>query len=288
MRAGRDNAFGAARATASIAWFAAVVICALAVDHPMSLVALAIALMAAGVLVGAGHILLKALAFSLPLALTVLVVNALVSKDGVTVVARLGELPVIGRFDLTLEALAQSGVLALRVVTIGLAAALFAACIDQDELVGLIRRRGGRVGIVTALAARMVPLLAADGRRMSEARRAMPAGVAPSRTATFAVLAGGALDRAADAAATLELRGLGESPCLAPRGRRPASRHDIALLVSAAAMLASVAAALASGWLDCTFGTRVQIEFGPGTVLFAAVLPLVAVLPLLERRGVAR
>jgi energy-coupling factor transport system permease protein len=48
---------------------------------------------------------------------------------------------------------------------------------------------------------------------------------------------GGSLDRAMDVAATLEVRGFA-SARRAPRVSRPWSRHDIAFLVSAAAVLA--------------------------------------------------
>ena len=288
MKASRASALSAARTGVAMVWFGALFAVALSVDHPLILGSLIASLLVAGAMTGSLRVLLRTLAFSVPLALTVMLVNLLVSHGGITVIARLGELPVLGRIDVTFEVLVQSCVLALRVIVIGLAAALFAACVDQDEIVGILRRRSGRFGIVTALAARMVPLLAADGRRIADASKAMPSAVAPSRVAVFNSLAGGALDRAADAAATLELRGLGDGPCLAPRAKRAWSRHDLTLSVAAAVVVAATALAALAGAIGSQLGDRVNIAFGSGTVAFALLLPLLAVFPLLDRRGVGR
>ena len=288
MKGSKPSALTAARTGVALVWFSALIAVALAVDHPLILGSLIGSLLLIGALTGSLPILLRTLAFSVPLALTVMLVNLLVSHDGVTVIARLGEVPVLGRLDLTLEALVQSCVLAMRVIVIGLSVAVFAACVDQDEIVAILRRRSGRFGIVTALAARLVPLLAADGRRMADARKAMPSAVAPSRVAVFNSLASGALDRAADAAATLELRGLGDGPCLAPRASRAWSRHDVALSAAAAVLVIATAAAMLAGVIACQLGDRIELAVGPGTFAFALMLPILAALPLLDRRGVGR
>jgi len=288
MKATRGSALSAARSTVALAWFAMVMTVALAIDHPLGLVSLAAALVLVGWLAGAGRQMAKAMMFAVPLAITVMLVNALVERDGLTVVARLGEYPVVGRLDLTAEALAQSATLALRVIVIALAVSLFAACVDQDDVTDLLRRRSGRLGIVMALAARMVPLLAADGRRMVDARNATPTVEAASRMALFGAVAGGALDRAADAAATLELRGLGDGPCLAPRRRRAWSRHDRALVLSAVTLGAVSATALIAGWLSARFTPGIELASKPGTWVFVLVVPAIAALPLLDRRGVGR
>jgi len=288
MKATKPSALTAARTAVALVWFAVLIGVALCVDHPVILGSLAVSILIAGAMTGALPILLRTLAFSVPLAVTVMLVNLLVAHDGVTVIARLGEIPVLGRIDVTLEAVVQSFVLAMRVVVIGLAAALFAACVDQDELVGILRRRAGRFGIVTALSARMVPLLAADGRRMADARKAMPTAAAPSRIAVFNALAGGALDRASDAAATLELRGLGDGPCLMPSSRGAWSRHDLALTATSLVIVVATAAAIFEGAVACQLRDRIELAWGPETVAFAALLPLVAIAPLLDRRGVGR
>ncbi len=53
-----------------------------------------------------GPDLARAARFAVPLALLLAVVNALVVRDGLTVIARFGEVPPFGQIDVTLEALA--------------------------------------------------------------------------------------------------------------------------------------------------------------------------------------
>ncbi len=79
--------------------------CALAFENPTVLVALAIAVAVRG---GRGGRRARGRAhgpLALPLAVLVAVINALVVRDGLTVLARLGEVPPFGQIDITLEAL---------------------------------------------------------------------------------------------------------------------------------------------------------------------------------------
>ena len=63
--------------------------------------------------------------------------------------------------------------------------------------------------MTAALATRLVPVLARDARRLRR-RAALPAGApAPRRVAVLRAVTAGALDRAIDVAATLEVRGFG-------------------------------------------------------------------------------
>ena len=282
------TALSAARAGVAAIWCGTLMAAALTIDHPVGLLALLAAVIWAGWLAGAGEQLRKASRFSLPLALMVVGVNAIVSRDGVTVVAQLGEVPVLGRLDITLEGLVYGAVLGLRVVLVSLAAVLFTAVVDQDELLGLVRRRSGRFGLAASVAGRLMPLLAADGARMAEARKAVPKTLAISRFDLVSSIATGALDRAADAAAALELRGLGEGPCLAPRAHRPWSRHDFGLLISSVACCVVVAVALLGGWVDFQSASSIRAAWGFGLAVTALALPLVLVAPLFERRGVGQ
>ena len=60
--------------------------------------------------------MLRAALWAVPFAIVIAVVNAIVTRDGVTVVFRGGAVPVIGRLDVTAEALVYGGVLGLRAV----------------------------------------------------------------------------------------------------------------------------------------------------------------------------
>jgi ABC-type multidrug transport system fused ATPase/permease subunit len=141
--------------------------------------------------------------------------------------------PPFGQVDLTVEALVYGLLLGARVVAVVFACALLTAAVDPDEVLRLSRRVSFRSALTAALAVRLVPVLARDGRRLAQAAhcRAKPAG----RPAVLRAVATSALDRAVDVAATLEVRGYA-SP--APgRGRArgggpPWSRHDLAFAAS--------------------------------------------------------
>lgn len=261
---------------------------ALVVDHPAVLAGLLAAVIAIGALAGLARRMLTIALLSLPLVLMVGLINAFLSRQGETVVWRFGTLPVVGRVDVTAEALAWSGTLVLRVWALVLVAALFSACVDQDSLIRLMRRRSSRFGLAVGIAARLAGLLASDGRRMAQARRTLDPTMAAGRGALVEAIALGALDRAVDAAAALELRGLGDSPCLSPPEYSPWSRHDKAFLVSSSLLCCLVTAALAADWVGFTAGAKVEATGGSAPWIVSLLLLAVIVAPMLDRRGVAR
>lgn len=282
----RATALSAARAGVGAVWCAVVMTLALVVDHPAFLCVLFVIVLVVGALCGCRLQMLRAAKLAIPLALAVALLNALISREGLTVVARLGEVPVLGRIDVTAEALVWGLVLGLRVIVVMSVAVLFSSVVDQDALMAIVRRRAGRFGLTTVVSARLMPLLVADGHRFAEANRTLPEGEAVSRITLVGAIAAGALDRAADAAAALELRGLGDSPCLATPVKRPWSRHDIAVAGSALLAVLLGAVALAFGWLS--FASRTEVHGAWGAPLFAvtALTALVLLLPLVDRRGV--
>ncbi|MGI8730091.1 MAG: energy-coupling factor transporter transmembrane component T, partial [Solirubrobacteraceae bacterium] len=169
------SALHAARAPVAAAYAGALVIAVLAFEHPLALAALGVAIVAAGVLAGAGRQLARAALFGVPFALLIALVNPLVAREGLTVVARLGELGPLGRLDVTSESLVFGAVLGLRALLIVLAGgALLAAVVDSDELLARLRRVSSRSALTAALAVRLVPVLGRDARRLADARRCRP------------------------------------------------------------------------------------------------------------------
>ena len=96
----------------------------------------------AGAAVGAGvgREIRRAALIALPLGLLVMAVNMLVAQGGLTVIARLGDLPVFGQTDVTLEATVYGAVLGVRAVALILCGALYTVAVDPDEVLGLFRR----------------------------------------------------------------------------------------------------------------------------------------------------
>jgi energy-coupling factor transport system permease protein len=289
----RASPLHAARAAAGAAWCAALATAALAAEHPLVLVVLAIVLALAAAGAGVGREVGRTMLWMIPWALVIAIVNMLVVRDGLTVLARLGELPPFGQVDLTLEALVYGCEFGLRLLLVSAAFALFTVAVDPDDLLRILRRASLRSALAAALATRLVPVLAADARRIEEARRCRAdrgGQGAAARVAVLRAVATGALDRALDVAATLEVRGYATAvrgPRRAVvRSGRPWSRHDLAFLASAVALVALTVAARLSGVAD--FDPYPLLERGDlgGAVALAGALAVAALLPFADRRGI--
>jgi energy-coupling factor transport system permease protein len=281
----RASPLHAARAGVGAAYAAALAACALIFEHPVALAAVAVATLGAAVGAGVGREVARTARFTLPLVVLVALVNALVVRDGLTVFARLGELPPFGRIDLTVEALVFGLVIGARVMVVVMCCALFTAAVDPDEMLRLFRRVSFRSALTAALATRLIPVLARDARRMADARacRSCPG----PRVAVLRAVATSALDRAIDVAATLEVRGYGAAGAARP-ARAPWSRHDLAFAAATFVVIALSVSARIAGVADFNAYPSLSAPLGAGELVFAAALVLVAVAPFLDRKGIER
>ena len=287
----RASVLHAARAGIAAAYGGALVVLALSFDHPLILAALAVIVLAAASGAGIGRPVARAALFALPLAVMIAIVNALVVRQGLTVLLRLGEAGPLGQVDITLEGLAYGLVLGLRVVLVGMACALAAATVDPDELLRALRPLSFRSALTAALATRMVPVLTRDARRMHEARRCRPdGGGSPSaaRIALVRAVTTNALDRAVDVAATLELRGYGARKDLSRGARRPFSRHDVAVGAAACGLLVVGIGARIAGVGSVDAYPRISVPTGVAELALVVTLITIALLPFTDRRGIER
>ncbi len=282
----RASPLHAARAGAACAWCLALATAALALSNPVALGAVAAAVALGGIVAGVGREVRRAALFALALGLGIALVNALVTRDGVTVIIRLGQLPVLGRTDVTLEATVYGGILALRAAALILSGAIYTAAVDPDEVLRLFRRLSFRSALSATVATRMVPLLARDARRLADAQRCRP-GRPPTRVQLMRVATTGLLDRALDVAAALEVRGYGAAR-RPPAARRPYSRHDVGFTVSALAVLALTVAGRAFDLAPFSAYPMLHSPAGGRTLALALALVIVALAPFADRRGVAR
>jgi energy-coupling factor transport system permease protein len=280
----RSSPLHAARAGIGAVWCITLALVALSFEHPLLLVTVLASTLAAAALARVGREVMRAMVWALPLAFAIALVNAVVTREGLTVVFRGPVMPGIGRLDITAEALAYGGVLALRATAIIACAALLAATVDPDELLRAVRRRSLRVGVTAALATHLVGVLARDGRRLAEAQRTL-GGTAP-RLGVVRAVAAGALDRATDVAATLEVRGFG-SGGRPPVQKRPLSRHDIAFATSAAALAALGVATGVGGWEAFDAYPRLVVPLGAQQAVVALAVAACVLLPFADRKGIA-
>ena len=225
-----------ARAGVTASYCAALALVVALYENPLVLGAVIVAVVGAGIACDVRSEIARAAWLSLPLALLMALINPLVYSEGDTLLVRGGEF--LGRhWDITLEALAAGALNALRIVALILVFGLFSAVVDPDEMLKLFRRFSYRSALTASLATRLVPVLARDAGRMGDAARCRPEP--PGRFAVARAAVAGALDRAVDVAAALEVRGY--SMAGRPRrSREPWSRHD--LRVAAAALLLAIVA----------------------------------------------
>jgi energy-coupling factor transport system permease protein len=205
--------------------------------------------------------------------------------------------PVLGPLEVTLEALAWGGVAGLRVFALILAFALYSAAVDPDQVLRLFRRLSFRSALTASLATRLVPTLAHDGERIALAyslRAARPPRdrgrfADARRAATLArALAAGALERAVDLAAALEVRGYAGATPSRARSHRPWSREDLLFAFAALAVAALAAGGLATGLLGYEAYPRVRAELAIGDVLLALAIPLAFLAPFSAARRLGR
>jgi energy-coupling factor transport system permease protein len=287
----RASPLHAARAVAGGAWCAALAVAALAAQSPVVLVGLGLLVVLGAVGAGVGREVGRIVAWMVPWALVIAVINMLVVRQGFTILARLGEVPPFGQVDLTLEALVYGLLFGLRLLVVAAAFCLFSAAVDPDDLLRVLRRASVRSALAATLATRLVPVLAADAARVSEARRCRADGGgegAAARVAVLRAVASNALDRALDVAATLEVRGYGGAR-RGGSGGPPWSRHDRAFLASAVLLVGLTIAARVFGWAEYQTYPELHTPGGAGEAWALLVAyAVVALLPFADRRGIER
>ncbi len=290
----RATPLHAARATVAAAYGAALATAALLCESPLMLAALLCAVLCAGAAAGVGRELLRAVRVTvLPIVLLSVLVNVLVSRGGLTVFARLGDWGVLGQVNLTLEAVVYGLVFALRLVVVTLACLLVLCAADPDELLFACRRISPHSALTAALATRLIPVLGQDAQRLSEAQRCRPDGGAGGARGKLAILratVSGALDRSLDVAAVLEMRGYGAKPArgIARLASPARSRHDLAFASAALLMLGLSLFVALDGVAPFHTYPLVGITVTPGAVAVAVALPVLALIPFLDRRGIQR
>ncbi len=283
----RPSPLHTARAGASAGLCASLALVCGLYEHPLVLAAVIAGVVGAGLAAGVGREIARAAWLAVPLAALVTVINPLVYAEGETLLVRGGA--VLGhRFDITLEALGAGALAGMRVAAFTMVFGLASACVDPDELLRLFRRVSYRSALTASLATRLVPVLARDAMRMGDAARCR--AEPPGRLALTRAAVSGALDRAVDVAAALEVRGysVGGRP---ERDHRPWSRHDVRAGAGAVLVLIAAVAGRIAGAGTVTEYPALEISLAPVDVALAACLLIAAALPFAGRAarlGVAR
>jgi len=286
----RASPLHAARASVACLWCAALGVAALVCWHPLVLAAVLVVALAGAAAAGVGREVTRfALRVGLPIAVLFALVNPLVSREGLTVIARLGGIWPVPAFDVTAEAVAYGAVTGLRALAIVACCALYFSAVDPDRVLRLFRRFGFHSALTATLATRLVGVLAADARRLADGQRCRPAGSA-SRLALVRAVTTGALDRAGDVAAALEVRGYGGAVRAGGSAsvRAPWSRHDVSFALSAVAIVVVALGAQLGGLVGFDAYPRVVVHGGATAIGVAAAIGVAGLAPFVDRRGIVR
>ncbi|HSR94407.1 MAG TPA: CbiQ family ECF transporter T component [Solirubrobacterales bacterium] len=292
----RRGPLQAASPGAAVAYLGVLLAVAFLYSSPLVLAAAGIAAGLAGTFAGARRAVRAAIWLGLAIALPIVVVNALVVNRGETVLARLGEWPLLGQVNVTAEAIADGAVFGLRAIVVMIVFAVYSACVDPDRVLRALRPLARHSALTATLISRLVPVAAADAARLRDAGRLRGPAAAPlGRAALARRLLAGSLDRAVDVAATLELRGYGLEP---PRRRRFAerlrplqgtksfnrrSRFDRRFYATGAAVLIAAIAGKALGADGFGAYPTVDVGFGSAAVSLSALIVLSGFAPRRSR-----
>jgi energy-coupling factor transport system permease protein len=260
-------------------YLASLALVAFLYSNPIVLAAAGAAAVVAGVCGRAQRALAAAARWGIALGVFVIAVNGLVAQRGDTVVVNGLWLPLFGTIDVSAEALADGAVLALRILVVMLASAVYSACVDPDRVLRMLRPLARRSALTATLIARLVPLAAADYVRLGEAAALRGPAAAPvGRAALARRLVAGSLDRAVDVAATLELRGYARG---APRSARggPRTRYGPRFLAAGLAICGLGIAGRIAGIGDFDPYPTLSVDVDGATVVLSAAIVVVAALP---------
>jgi energy-coupling factor transport system permease protein len=238
---------------------AAVAFAALVLVNPLQvaiLLGVIVGLLAAG---GQLRASLPYVRVALAVGLFLAVLNPFFSRGGLDVLWQ-RDLGLI-EIKLTLQGLLYGVTTALRLTAVVLAFALFNVALDPDDQLGLLSRFSFRSGLVLSLAARLFPVLSADGVRIADAQRSrgleLDRGTRRQRVALRLPLLGAlltrSLERAVDVAAAMEARGYGSGRRSRWLHRRSWRRADVALAGGAALAAAALLGGLLRGGVGYDF-----------------------------------
>ena len=274
-------------ALAATAYFGSFALVGAIFANPIVLAGAAAGIVVAGLAAGAGRALALAARYGLLLGVVFVTVNAIASQRGETILLRLGEVPVLGRIDVSAEALYEGAILAGRVLIVMMACAVLSVTVDPDRLLRLLRPVARRSALTASLITRLVPLAARDYTRLSEAVALRGPAAAPvGRPAMVRRLVAGSLDRAVDVAATLELRGYARGAPSRVGARHP-GRHSASFGAAGLAICAAALLAALGGIGGAEAYPGLAIDADGGTLVLAGAIPLLAWAPfaLARERG---
>jgi len=167
---------------ASLTYFAALLLLPLIFTHPFYLLGVFLVGIMAVVVSDSAAECMPFLVMGIWVAVFVMLLNPLIVQHGNTVLIYGPELPVIGRFRISLEAICYGAAMGVRLMTIIIAFALYNAVVHPDKVTAFVSRFAWKSSLVVSLVTRMIPTIARD---LCSAREVMQLRGVDFSTGTF-------------------------------------------------------------------------------------------------------
>lgn len=185
--------------------------------HPLYLLMLLLTAAAALAAAGGSRLFVPYLRLGAVFTVVMLVFNAIVVRAGVTILFYGPRLPVVGKMNVSLEALAYAVVMGGRMLCLLLIFGFFSFVVNPDRLLGMLGRFAGNTGLFLVTASRIFPLLTADAVRIGEVQRTRglrisgrgPLAALGARLPALSVLLLSSLERSWQMAESMAARGYG-------------------------------------------------------------------------------
>jgi energy-coupling factor transport system permease protein len=202
---------------AALAYLGAVLVLAFGLQHPVYLAALTASVWVVLVSLVPSRSYRPYLMYGTFAAVSVMLLNPLISRAGQTIVLTGPTLPMVGRLTISAEAVVFGVGMGLRLLCVVAVFALYSTLVDPDALYRIIAPVSPGSALVTALSIRLFPTTVRDATRIMDAQRSrglkLDTGSWRSRVAAripvMDALLVTTLDRAMGVAEALESRGYG-------------------------------------------------------------------------------
>jgi energy-coupling factor transport system permease protein len=214
------------------------------------------------------------------------VINTLISSNGLTIIWRGPSVPVLGRIQLTAEALAYGTGMGLRLAAVILIFALLTVVVDPDSVLGLLKGRGLKSALVSALSMRMVPTMVRDASDLLDAQRSRGVvrdgdgklAAVRSRLPLIRRMFSTSLDRGIGLAEAMESRAYGSG--IRTRYRKYGiGPGDVSVLAASLLLLTDAVAVPATGALSFKYYPSISFVAEPTFPLYL-LAPLIIALAL--------
>lgn len=205
---------------AKLAWVGSILVLALVLNNPLFLLLLFLATLPVVRVAGVWSEWLASMKFTVYLCAAIILINALVSSHGTTVLFSFPfRLPVVGTPVITLEALFFGGAMCLRLLAIISAFAILTFTVHPDDMMlAMIKvRLPYKSVLLTSLSTRFIPTLIDDAQRITDVQRSRGLELDKGRltrrirgrASIVTALLSNSLDRAVQVAEAMESRAFG-------------------------------------------------------------------------------